>query len=125
MTVKPPLRAAAKDPILLVLAGPAGSGKSTLCDRLVAAGMGFSRVVTSLSQRVWVGMFVPSKTPRDIVARLHADTVKALQSPEVKARYARLGAETQIFTPEQFDVYIREEVASNAALVRAAGIKVQ
>jgi guanylate kinase len=50
MTVKPPLRAAAKDPILLVLAGPAGSGKSTLCDRLVAAGMGFSRVVTSTTR---------------------------------------------------------------------------
>jgi guanylate kinase len=50
MTAKPPLRAAAKDPVLLVLAGPAGSGKSTLCDRLVAAGMGFSRVVTSTTR---------------------------------------------------------------------------
>jgi guanylate kinase len=50
MTAKPPLRAAARDPVLLVLAGPAGSGKSTLCDRLVAAGMGFSRVVTSTTR---------------------------------------------------------------------------
>lgn len=50
MTVKPPLRAAGKDPVLLVLAGPAGSGKSTLCDRLVDAGMGFSRVVTSTTR---------------------------------------------------------------------------
>jgi guanylate kinase len=39
-----------KDPVLLVLAGPAGSGKSTLCDRLVAAGMGFSRIVTSTTR---------------------------------------------------------------------------
>jgi guanylate kinase len=50
MTAEPPLRAAAKDPVLLVLAGPAGSGKSTLCDRLVAAHMGFSRVVTSTTR---------------------------------------------------------------------------
>jgi guanylate kinase len=50
MTVKPPLRAVARDPVLLVLAGPAGSGKSTLCDRLVDAGMGFSRVVTSTTR---------------------------------------------------------------------------
>jgi guanylate kinase len=50
MTAKPPLRAAARDPVLLVLAGPAGSGKSTLCDRLVASGMGFSRVVTSTTR---------------------------------------------------------------------------
>jgi guanylate kinase len=39
-----------KDPVLLVLAGPAGSGKSTLCDRLVAEGLGFSRVVTSTTR---------------------------------------------------------------------------
>jgi tripartite-type tricarboxylate transporter receptor subunit TctC len=70
-------------------------------------------------------MFVPAKTPRDIVAKLHAETVKALQSAEVKDRYAKLGAETQIFTPEQFDAYLRDEVASNATLVKAAGIKVQ
>ena len=50
MTAKPPLRAATRDPVLLVLAGPAGSGKSTLCDRLVAAGRGFSRVVTSTTR---------------------------------------------------------------------------
>jgi guanylate kinase len=50
MTVKPAPRTAAKDPVLLVLAGPAGSGKSTLCDRLVDAGMGFSRVVTSTTR---------------------------------------------------------------------------
>jgi guanylate kinase len=40
----------AKDSVLLVLAGPAGSGKSTLCDRLVAANMGFTRVVTSTTR---------------------------------------------------------------------------
>lgn len=73
----------------------------------------------------WVGMFVPSKTPRDVVARLHAETVLAIQAPETKERFAKLGAETQIFTPEGFDAYIRDEIKSNAALVKAAGIKVQ
>lgn len=38
-------------PVLLVLAGPAGSGKSTLCDRLVEAGLGFSRVVTTTTRK--------------------------------------------------------------------------
>jgi guanylate kinase len=50
MTADPTPRHGAKDPVLLVLAGPAGSGKSTLCDRLVAAGRGFSRVVTSTTR---------------------------------------------------------------------------
>jgi guanylate kinase len=40
----------AAQPLLLILAGPAGSGKSTLCDRLVQAGMGFSRVVTTTTR---------------------------------------------------------------------------
>lgn len=50
MIPDPDQRTGAKDPVLLVLAGPAGSGKSTLCDRLVAAGMGFARVVTSTTR---------------------------------------------------------------------------
>jgi guanylate kinase len=45
-----PEKDSAGGPILLVLAGPAGSGKSTLCDRLVAADMGFTRVVTSTTR---------------------------------------------------------------------------
>jgi guanylate kinase len=43
-------RTGARHPVLLVLAGPAGSGKSTLCDRLVEANMGFTRVVTSTTR---------------------------------------------------------------------------
>ncbi|HEY1792030.1 MAG TPA: guanylate kinase [Opitutaceae bacterium] len=45
-----PRAAEARGPVLLVLAGPAGSGKSTLCDRLVGGGLGFSRVVTSTTR---------------------------------------------------------------------------
>ena len=45
-----PPHAGAATPLLLVLAGPAGSGKSTLCDRLVDAGLGFTRVVTSTTR---------------------------------------------------------------------------
>jgi guanylate kinase len=50
MNAREPLRAATRQPILLVLAGPAGSGKSTLCDRLVESGLGFTRVVTSTTR---------------------------------------------------------------------------
>jgi len=42
-------------PILLVIAGPAGSGKSTLCDRLVAAGLGFTRVITTTTREPRTG----------------------------------------------------------------------
>ena len=81
--------------------------------------------VPNSAYNFYVGLSVPSKVPRDIVTKLHAETVKALESPEMKERYARLGIDAQVFTPEQFDAYLRDEVASNAALVKAAGIKPQ
>lgn len=70
----------------------------------------------------WIGMMVPAKTPRDIVARLNAEVVKALATPEVRERFAQLGAEAWTMAPDAFDAYIRAEVASNAALVKAAGL---
>jgi tripartite-type tricarboxylate transporter receptor subunit TctC len=71
----------------------------------------------------WLGMFVPARTPRDVVTRLYRETLKALELPDVKERIARLGGEPMAMTPEQFDAYVREEIVSNAALVKAAGIK--
>jgi tripartite-type tricarboxylate transporter receptor subunit TctC len=79
--------------------------------------------VPNSAQPFWVGMGVPAKTPRDIVARLHAETVKALNSPEVKARWTSLNQDVRIFTPEAFDALLRDEVVSNAKLVKDANIK--
>ena len=70
----------------------------------------------------WIGMMVPAKTPRDIVNRLHAEVLKALALPEVKERFVQLGADAWTLSPEQFDAYIKAEVVSNAALVKAAGL---
>ncbi len=71
----------------------------------------------------WVGMFAPAKTPREVVNRLYLETVKALRSGDVREKLARLGAEPMDYNPEQFNAYIRDEIAANAALVKAAGIK--
>jgi tripartite-type tricarboxylate transporter receptor subunit TctC len=70
----------------------------------------------------WVGMAVPSKTPRDVINRLHAETAKAIESAEVRASMAKLGAEPMLMKLEEFDSYIRNEIKSNAVLVKAAGI---
>jgi tripartite-type tricarboxylate transporter receptor subunit TctC len=72
----------------------------------------------------WIGMMAPAKTPREIVNRLHDEVVKALNTPEVKERFASLGADAWTLSPEQFDGYIRDEIKSNAALVKAAGLEV-
>lgn len=73
----------------------------------------------------WIGMMAPAKTPRDIVNRLHDEVLKALASPEVKERFAKVGADAWTLTPEQFDAYIKNEIASNAVLVKAAGLQPQ
>jgi tripartite-type tricarboxylate transporter receptor subunit TctC len=73
----------------------------------------------------WIGMMAPAKTPREIVNRLHDEVVKALNTPEVKERFASLGADAWTLTPEQFDAYIKEEIKSNAVLVKAAGLEVK
>lgn len=70
----------------------------------------------------WIGMMVPAKTPREIVNRLNAEVLKALALPEVKERFTQLGADAWTMSPEQFDGYIKAEVTSNAALVKAAGL---
>jgi tripartite-type tricarboxylate transporter receptor subunit TctC len=72
----------------------------------------------------WIGMMAPAKTPREIVNRLQQEVVKALNTPEVKERFTTLGADAWTLSPEQFDGYIRDEIKSNAALVKAAGLEV-
>lgn len=73
----------------------------------------------------WVGMFAPAKTPREVVSRLYRETVSALHSPDVREKLSRLGAEPMEYSPEQFNAYLRKEIADNAALVKAAGIKIE
>jgi tripartite-type tricarboxylate transporter receptor subunit TctC len=80
--------------------------------------------IPSSDYNFWVGMAVPSKTPKAIVTKLHQNTQKAIQTPDLNERMARLGAEQWLMTPQEFDAYIRKEIGANAALVKAAGITV-
>ncbi|MBC5766095.1 tripartite tricarboxylate transporter substrate binding protein [Ramlibacter albus] len=72
----------------------------------------------------WIGMMAPAKTPKEVVNRLNEEVVKALNTPEVKERFAALGADAWTLKPEQFDAYIRDEIKSNGPLVKAAGLEV-
>jgi tripartite-type tricarboxylate transporter receptor subunit TctC len=73
----------------------------------------------------WVGMIVPSATPPAIVQRLHDEAVKALNTPEVKERLVKLGAEAFTMAPEQFNAYIKTEMGSAAQIAKAAHLKAQ
>jgi hypothetical protein len=78
------------------------------------------RVVPGFVFDFWVGLLAPAKTPRAIVNKLNAEVAKALAQPDVKDRMAKLGAESVAMTPEQFDVYIKDEFATLGAVMKAA-----
>jgi tripartite-type tricarboxylate transporter receptor subunit TctC len=71
----------------------------------------------------WYGMLAPAQTPKDIVARVHAEATRVLQQPDVKERFAGDGADPVGNTPEEFRRYIQSEIAKWAKVARAAGIK--
>ena len=71
----------------------------------------------------WFGLFVASKTPRDLFVRMHALLVDAVKSPDVRNYIAKEGGEPIGSTPEEFDRHFRSEVARYAKVIRAGNIK--
>jgi len=69
------------------------------------------------------GVSAPAKTPRPIIDRLHAEIVRALNSPDVRDRLQGLGADPVGNTPEQYTVFMTNEIAKWTKVIRAAGIK--
>ncbi|MEJ8812257.1 tripartite tricarboxylate transporter substrate binding protein [Variovorax ureilyticus] len=72
----------------------------------------------------WVGLFAPAKTPRPIVDRVQAEVSKIMESPDLKDRLDKLGAEPFTMPSAQFDKFLAEETAKAQQVVKAAGIKV-
>jgi tripartite-type tricarboxylate transporter receptor subunit TctC len=71
----------------------------------------------------WVGALVPSKTPRAIQLRLNREINAAVNSPEVRDRFLKLGADPLTMSVPEFEAMIRDEFESNARLIKAAGIQ--
>jgi tripartite-type tricarboxylate transporter receptor subunit TctC len=72
---------------------------------------------------IWFGVFMPSKTPRDIVDKFHAAGLKVLADPAMQASLKQLGVEALPMTPQEMDAFIVRETAANLAVIKAAGIK--
>jgi tripartite-type tricarboxylate transporter receptor subunit TctC len=73
----------------------------------------------------WFGYLAPAGTPRAIITRLNAETVKALGTPEIKAAAANMGANAMPGTPEQFAEHIKSEIGRIGQIVKSAGIKAE
>jgi tripartite-type tricarboxylate transporter receptor subunit TctC len=73
----------------------------------------------------WVGAFVPKQTSHEIVAKMHAEIVKAIEGPSVKEKLSKLGVEPMIMSPEDFDARIAKETGLAVTLAKAANIRFQ
>jgi tripartite-type tricarboxylate transporter receptor subunit TctC len=71
----------------------------------------------------WFGIFVRAGTPESMLRKLHAESAKALGSPEVRERFVAQGANVVGNTPEEFAAFIRAESARWGKLVREVGIR--
>jgi len=73
----------------------------------------------------WNGMLVPAQTPPEVINRLHAAVVQALKDPEVHDRLVRMGIEPVGNTPQEFAVFLQEQFARWAGLVKSNNIRVE
>jgi tripartite-type tricarboxylate transporter receptor subunit TctC len=71
----------------------------------------------------WIGLFAPSKAPAPILEKIHIETAKALQNAALKDKLVKLGVDPMVLTAAEFRKLLEDEVALNARVAKAAGIK--
>jgi len=79
--------------------------------------------VPGYEMAAWFGVLAPAGTPRNVIAALHREMANILKQPEIRERFAKLGAEPVGSTPEEFEAFIKAEIAKWAKVVKEAGIK--
>jgi tripartite-type tricarboxylate transporter receptor subunit TctC len=72
---------------------------------------------------IWFGVFMPAKTPRDIVEKFHAAGAKVLADPAMQDTLKKLGVAPLPMTPAEIDELVKRETSANLELIKAAGIK--
>ena len=71
----------------------------------------------------WFGLLAPAGTAKDVLEKLHAETVKALAMPQVRKKFDELGLEPVGNTPEEFTAVMKKEMPEWAKVIKDAGIK--
>jgi len=109
-----------RDGKLLALAVSTPKRSSALPDVPTTLELGYA----NSDYTFWNGLFLPAKTPPDIVERLHNEAKKASTTAAVREKLAAQGIDPMPISAAEFDAQIRKEIAESIALVKAAGIKV-
>lgn len=72
---------------------------------------------------IWLGMMAPAGTPEAVVSRLNTEINKIVNTPDVKAAWAKQGAVPMVMSPSVFSKYVADDVAKWATVVRVSGAK--
>jgi len=81
--------------------------------------------IKGFNASIWYGLFVPAATPREIIARLTHETIRALESPDLRRRMEAISIEPWPGTPEELAELVRSETARYATVVKSAGLRPQ
>jgi len=73
----------------------------------------------------WYGFHAPAGTPKPIVDKLHAEMVRAMNTQELRDRFAAVGTETIANSPAQFSAFINAELKKWGKVISAAGVKAE
>jgi tripartite-type tricarboxylate transporter receptor subunit TctC len=72
-----------------------------------------------------VGILAPARTPREVVANLNREISEILNTPEIGARFAEMGARPALMTPQQLNTLVKNDVARFARIIKSAGVQTQ
>ncbi len=72
---------------------------------------------------LWYGLFAPAKTPRHVIEKLNAETVKILKDPALRAQLAAQGAEAMPTSTEEADRFVKSEVGSWTEFIKKSGLR--
>ena len=72
---------------------------------------------------IWLGLMAPKGTPPAIVSKLNAEVSKIVQSPQIKAEWAKQGAVPMVMTPDAFTKYLGDDIVKWERVVRISGAR--
>jgi tripartite-type tricarboxylate transporter receptor subunit TctC len=73
----------------------------------------------------WFGLLAPAGTPKAVISRLNAETVKAVRTPEIQQRFLGQGLDPASSTAEEFSALIKSDLVRWAKVIKQAGIRVE
>ena len=101
--------------------GTTGTTRSALTPDLPT----IAETVPGYEATIWIGVMAPKGTPKDVISFLNTAINKAIELPDVKAAWLKQGAVPMVKTPDEFDAFLRKDIAKWANVVKVSGAKVQ